>query len=164
MKKYRRVITVTLKSDAKFEEKLTLGSKNDMRNLVNFNASSGWKFALQCASFVETILCLSQNSTEEICIIKLKNDAKFEEELTCVLKNERNVANFDPKLESIKICTLLGSFWPKHIMSELKKLQRSYVLWHWRVIQYLKKNWRVIKVQGKSLTVVLDEVHFIVNL
>ena len=30
-----------LKSDAKFEEELTLGSKNDMRNLVNFNASSG---------------------------------------------------------------------------------------------------------------------------
>ena len=30
---------MTLKSDAKFEEKLTLGSKNDMRNLVNFNAS-----------------------------------------------------------------------------------------------------------------------------
>ena len=30
-----------LKSDAKFEEKLTLGSKNDMRNLVNFNDSSG---------------------------------------------------------------------------------------------------------------------------
>ena len=29
-----------LKSDAKFEEKLTLGSKNS-RNLVNFNASSG---------------------------------------------------------------------------------------------------------------------------
>ena len=32
---------MTLKSDAKFEEKLTLGSKNDMRNLVNFNANSG---------------------------------------------------------------------------------------------------------------------------
>ena len=31
---------MTLKSDAKFEEKLTLGSKNDMRNLMNFNASS----------------------------------------------------------------------------------------------------------------------------
>ena len=30
-----------LKSDAKFEGKLTLGSKNDMRNSVNFNASSG---------------------------------------------------------------------------------------------------------------------------
>ena len=30
-----------MKSDAKFEEKLTLASKNDMRYLVNFNASSG---------------------------------------------------------------------------------------------------------------------------
>ena len=31
---------MTLKSDAKLEEKLTLGSKNDMRDSVNFNASS----------------------------------------------------------------------------------------------------------------------------
>ena len=30
-----------LKSDRKFEEKLTLNSKNDLRNLVDFNASSG---------------------------------------------------------------------------------------------------------------------------
>ena len=32
---------MTLKSYEKFEEKLTLGSKNDKRNLVNFNASGG---------------------------------------------------------------------------------------------------------------------------
>ena len=32
---------MTLKSDAKFEEKVTLGSKNDMANLVNFNATGG---------------------------------------------------------------------------------------------------------------------------
>ena len=31
---------MTLKSDAKFEGKLTFGSKNDMKNLVNFNVSS----------------------------------------------------------------------------------------------------------------------------
>ena len=31
---------MTLKSDAKFEEKLTLGFINDMRNLMNFNESS----------------------------------------------------------------------------------------------------------------------------
>ena len=30
-----------LMSDAKFEEKLALGSKDDMTNLVNFNMSSG---------------------------------------------------------------------------------------------------------------------------
>ena len=32
---------MTLKIDSKFEGKLTRGFKNDMRNLVNFNASSG---------------------------------------------------------------------------------------------------------------------------
>ena len=31
---------MTLKSDAKFDEKLTLGSKNDMNYLLNFNANS----------------------------------------------------------------------------------------------------------------------------
>ena len=32
---------MTLKSDAMLEEKLTLGSKNGVKNLVDFNASSG---------------------------------------------------------------------------------------------------------------------------
>ena len=32
---------MTLKSYARFEEKLSLGSKNDIRNLVNLHASSG---------------------------------------------------------------------------------------------------------------------------
>ena len=32
---------MTLKSDPNFEEKLTFCLKNDMRNLMNFNSSSG---------------------------------------------------------------------------------------------------------------------------
>ena len=32
---------MTVESDTKFEEKLTLGFKNGMTNLVNFNVSSG---------------------------------------------------------------------------------------------------------------------------
>ena len=32
---------MTLKSNVEFEAKLTRGSKNDMRNLVKFTASSG---------------------------------------------------------------------------------------------------------------------------
>ena len=31
---------MTLKSDAKFEEKLTCGLENDMRNMENFHQSS----------------------------------------------------------------------------------------------------------------------------
>ena len=52
---------MTLKRDAKFEEKLTLGSINDMRNLVNFNVSSGKSENLNFdVTFVESLLCLSQ--------------------------------------------------------------------------------------------------------
>ena len=32
---------MTLESDTKFEEKLSLGFKNDMINLVDFNVSTG---------------------------------------------------------------------------------------------------------------------------
>ena len=41
----------------------------------------------------------------------LKSNVKFEEKLTCALKNElMNLENFDPTLESLKICSLIGSF------------------------------------------------------
>ena len=39
--KLQKSYLMTLKGDANFEEKLTLDSKNDMRNLVNFSGSSG---------------------------------------------------------------------------------------------------------------------------
>ena len=40
MKKYEELSLMTDESDVKFEEKLGLGFKNGMTNLVNFNASS----------------------------------------------------------------------------------------------------------------------------
>ena len=42
------------------------------------------------------------------------------------------------------IYTLMGCFWPKYIMFELKKVQRSYFWLHWRLIQNLKQNWLVL--------------------
>ena len=39
--KNKRVMFHDTEECPKFEEKLTLGSKNDMRNLVNFNVTSG---------------------------------------------------------------------------------------------------------------------------
>ena len=41
MKKCKRVMFDSTEECAEFEEKLTHGSKNDMRNLVNFHVSSG---------------------------------------------------------------------------------------------------------------------------
>ena len=48
---------MTLKSDAKFEEKLPLGSKNAKKNLVNFNASGGKSENLHFHVLLLSIAC-----------------------------------------------------------------------------------------------------------
>ena len=51
----------------------------------------------------------------------LKNDENSEEQLTCCLKTGiRNLTNFDSSTWVSKIYTLMGCFWPKYIMFELK--------------------------------------------
>ena len=54
--------------------------------------------------------------------MELNIDATFEGKLTCALKNDmRNLANFPQStFESLKIGTLMGSFYPKQKMYELK--------------------------------------------
>ena len=40
---------------------------------------------------------MSLKSTDGLCVMKMKNDAKLEEELTCHFKiGMRNLMNFDP--------------------------------------------------------------------
>ena len=52
----------------------------------------------------------------------LNTDAKFEGKITCAFKNDmRNLANFHQStFESLKIGTLMGSFYPKQKMYEFK--------------------------------------------
>ena len=52
----------------------------------------------------------------------LNSDAKFEGKLTHAFKNDmRNLANFHQStFERLKIGTLMGSFYPKQKMYELK--------------------------------------------
>ena len=52
----------------------------------------------------------------------LNTDAKFEGKMTCAFKNNmRNIANFyQSMLGSLKPGTLMGSFYPKQKMYELK--------------------------------------------
>ena len=102
------------------KKKLTLGSKNLVRNSVNLNGAVA-SIKIWCATFVESILFLNQKNTEELCVITLKNDVKYEKELTWALKNDRrNLENFDSTLESFKISTLMGYFPAKNIMLEPK--------------------------------------------
>ena len=52
--------------------------------------------------------------------------------------------NFIKHSKISKIFTLMSCFWPKYKIFELKKVQRSYVWWHWILIQNFKKNWLVL--------------------
>ena len=43
---------------------------------------------------------MSLKFTEELCVMRMKNGAKFEEDLTCQFKIDmRNLTNFDPSTE-----------------------------------------------------------------
>ena len=64
----------------------------------------------------------------------MKNDAKFEEELTCHFKiGMRNSMNFDPStLKVSKVFILMCSFSAKYILFELKK---------YRGVSFMKLKW-----------------------
>ena len=88
---------MTLNSDAKFKEKTDRGLKNDIRNLVNFHASNRKSENLH---FDGLLLCKAYKdlwkSTEELCLMTLKSDAKFEEKLILGSKNDMmNLVNFN---------------------------------------------------------------------
>ena len=52
---------------------------------------------------------MSLKLTDELYFITIKNDAQFEEELTCRLKIDlRNLTNFDPSTQQSQKCTLYG--------------------------------------------------------
>ena len=71
---------MTLKSDTKFEEKLTCHSENDMRNFANFHQSTrkcqNWNF--NGILFVQRRKCMSIKFKEELFVMAMKNDTKIE--------------------------------------------------------------------------------------
>ena len=55
------------------------------------------KLGLLLGAFIQSRKCMSLKHTGKLCVMTLKNDPKFEKELTCQLKTEkRNLTNFDP--------------------------------------------------------------------
>ena len=114
---------MTLKSDGKFEEKVTCALKNDMRNLVNFYQSTrkcqNWDFG----PFIQSRKCVSLKFTEEIYVMTMKNDTKIEKELTFViLKLAWAIWRILTQvLENLKNFLFIWLLWRKYIMFELKK-------------------------------------------
>ena len=87
------------------KKNLTYGLKSDMTNLANFYQSSGkpqnWNFDEILLSKVKNVMSLK--TTEDLCVMTMKNDEKLEEEFTCRFKiDKRNLTNFDPSTQKFQ--------------------------------------------------------------
>ena len=80
--------------------------------------------------------------------MQLRSDTKFGKESICCFKiSERNLTNFDLSTQKVSnIFILMGSFWTKYILLELKKYRE--IIFHeteegykiWRGIDLLFQN------------------------
>ena len=70
LSKYRGVIFHDIESDTKFEEQLTRGLKNDMKNLVNF----GQSIRMEWDAFIQSKKYMSLKFTKELCVMTMEND------------------------------------------------------------------------------------------
>ena len=114
---------MTLKVDAIFKEKVAVGLKYDITNLVSFHGSSRKSKNLHF-----DILLLSKHikfqlkSTEELSLVILKSYSNFEEKLTFYLKNNMwNLINFNARSRKSRNCTLMSYFCLKYAIFVLKK-------------------------------------------
>ena len=129
---------MTLKSDAKFEEKLTCCLENDMRNLANFHQSTrkcqNWNFDKILLSKVENVwasnLQWSYVSWQWRMIQKLKRNWLVVLKLTWGTSQILTRA-----LESLKNLCFNWLLVTKVYIVWATKVQRSYLSWHcgvWR--------------------------------
>ena len=120
---------MTLKKDAKFEEKLTCCLENDIRNFANSHQSTrksqNWNFDKILWSKVGNVWA---SNLQWSCVMTMKNDTKIDEELTCCFKIDMNFTKFDLSTrKSLKnFFVLIGSLWPKYILFEMyRDVQKS---------------------------------------
>ena len=95
------------------------------------------KLAYWWDPLIQSRKSVSLKSTEKLCVMTMKNDAKFEEELTCHFKVDmRNLTNFDLSTN--------GFLLSKVYITWTKKVLMSYLSWNWRGMQNLERNWLVV--------------------
>ena len=125
-----------LKGVAKFKWKLTCGLKNDIRNLVNFHASSpksgnlhfDWILLSKAYKDLDEKVQKGYVSYHWLLVPKMTWGIWWIN-MRC------------GKSESLHFDVLLFSIAHK---VPAKKVQKNYLSWHWKKIQTLKKNWLFI--------------------
>ena len=98
---------MALNIDATFEGKLTSAFKNDMRDLANFyqRMFENLKIETLMESFYPKQKMYVLKIYRGVCVMTMKNDAKFDEESTCQFKIDmRNLTNFDARTRKSEKC------------------------------------------------------------
>ena len=108
-----------MKNDRKDKEELFCHFKIDLRNLTNFDPSFQKSEWFVFYGLLVTRVYIEQKKYSGVIFHDTENDAKFEENLTCGLKNDmENLANFH---------------------QSTRKYQN--MSWEWRTMQNFKRNW-----------------------
>ena len=83
--------------------------------------------------------------SEELCVITLKDDAKFKEKLTLwFVKWHEEFGKFSSEQTKVsKLGLSLGPFIQSRKCMSLKFTVGLCVLWQWRMMQTLKRNWLI---------------------
>ena len=127
LKKYRGVIFHDTEDWCKIWRKTELwfGKWHEEFGKFSPEHSKFSELGLWWDPFIQIKKCMSLTFTGELRVMTMKNDAKFEEELTCQFKidNEEFDKCWCEHSKISKICTLKGYFWLKY-MFELKKYRR----------------------------------------
>ena len=154
---------MALKSDAKFEGKLTCAFKNDMRNLANFHQNTwkcqNWYFHGILLFKVENAWATNymsyrgviSNDTEEWWKIWREIDLSFQSDI-------RNLMNFDPGTWKSQKFTLYGLLLNK-VHNELKKYrwvmfnctEDWYTIWKKTSLCFQKVTWGIWQIFTRAL-------------
>ena len=95
--------------------------------------------------FVRSLKFMSLKFTGQLCVMLMKNNAKIEEELTYQFKIDIGIwQSLTWVLESFKNVQFKWLLLTKEYNLCAKKTQRTYVWWHWILMQSLKENWFVL--------------------
>ena len=98
LRKYRRVMFDSIQDWYKVWRKTDLCFQKWHEEFGKFSPEhlKVSKLGLWWDPFIQSRKCMSLKFTGELCVMTMKNDAKFEEELTCQFKIDmRNLMNFD---------------------------------------------------------------------
>ena len=123
--------------------------------MVNFHAAvESLKIWPLIGFFVQSIQRFRSKSTEKLCLMTLRSDAKFEKNWLLVPKITWSIpwiySASSGKSENLHFNVLLLSIACK---VSAEKVLKNYLSWHWKKIQNLKKNWLFIwKMAWRILT------------